>query len=289
MDSNCFDLKCNFANMHLTYNPDMFMIDGSNLGNNPTNTDDKQSVLKDGKFELDCALGKCGMALESKKVKVDGQEGDYLIFSYTLMHKYPGKKFQGMDIYMTNPINIEVKFECAYKESIKVESEEFSVHAVDAKGKLMSFGSLDAGFSLKLFQDEAMSKSVVNAADVYIGSRVYAQVTWNVDTLSAMADFFVMSCGIGFDVGGSAKSIDVIHNTCFSSTFEAAALTSPKNQSRMSAFYFKSFIVGGGARTMAFKMTCNIKVCAKGEQKCANMLVSDDSKCGGDAEYGYKA
>lgn len=264
--------------MNVEFDSNLFGISDNQSPNPFPST--RSPSFSNGKWRLDCALGECGMTVTTREINSQ----TYLVFGYSFSTKATPVNVNDMDIYMRR-MAATVEFECAYRNEVKVSSEEFSVHAIDAAGKTTNFGSLEDGFTLSLFTDTTMT-TAVDASNLFIGRGVFAKVDWTVRSLSTLVNFYLDSCDI--EISGS-KSLRLIDRNCYANTFSAKQLQPNKVVAQSSRFCFTSFIVGSGARTMKMQLTCNVKVCSVKENKCQANLSTTDSQCKQNGQFGYRA
>ena len=244
---------------------------------------DRTPRFSDDKWRLKCPLGECGMNITTREIESE----TYLIFTYEIVYgPVTGTvEVDVFDVYLRNPLTTRVCFECAYRTAVKVSSTAFNVDKDRTAGVATKFGSLVEGFSLKLFTDSVMTRSV-QTENLHIGAPVYASVNWRISSLSHLVHFYVDSCDIKFN---DQNSLRIIDNNCYAATFGAKQLQWNKVVAQSSGFQFTSFIVGHGARSMKMEVSCNVKVCSVAEDKCQQNLSVTNTDCNSATDYAYKA
>jgi len=282
----CYDLKCEYNAMHLSFNTKLFAVEYS-ANTFPFVQTDKNVVwdATTSKWKSTCNLGQCGMTCDTRDVS--GETGIHLVFGYELSVETHYKNINGHLVYMKNPIKAKVKFECAYRSEVKISSTEFDVKAVDAAGESIQFGNLDEGFKIKLYTDPSFTKEITTTTTtLFIGQPVYTTVEWNVKTLTNHAKYYVDGCSIQLpkdSASGAERAMQLIKSNCYSSTLQVQQLQASKLVSTESKFKFTSFIVDKGASTMKFEMKCNVKVCSISEtgglDKCNKHINTQDATC----------
>jgi hypothetical protein len=216
-----------------------------------------------------CGLGECGMEMSSRM-----HEGVEHMFFSTTIDIAQFIMVDGIRVWKENDMNIQVTFECAYKQEVKVGSTDVVVHRVDASDSSMSFGNLDTGFRIGLFTDENYS-TILTANNIYIGAPVFVSIDWVVTSLSNHAGFIIDECDLEFD----DRSIRLIERNCYSSILGVRYLSPSKLVANTSRFQFKSFIVGSGRKSMEFSLFCKIKLTQLSDEKYSKLLSTNDSQC----------
>lgn len=285
-DGACYDLKCEYNAMHLSFNTKLFAVEYSTDSAFPFVQTDKNVVWDStsSQWKSTCNLGECGMKCNTRDV---GESGIHLVFGYELSVETHYKNINGHLVYMKNPIKAKVTFECAYRSEVKISSTEFEVKSVDAAGESIEFGNLDEGFTIKLYTDPSYTNEITTTTTtLFIGQPVYTTVEWNVKTLTNHAKYYVDGCSIELpkdSTSGADRAMQLIKSNCYSSTLQVQQLQADKLVSTASKFKFTSFIVDKGASTMKFEMKCNVKVCSISEtggvDKCNKYINTQDATC----------
>ena len=232
-------------------------------------------------WNLDCLLGECGMDVATREINLESQ----LVFSYTLGTSQEGVMIGGKDIFMGG-FMATMEFECVYKTDVKVSNEIFNVHMADADAKAVQFGSLQDGFSLNLFEDQAMSTTIHSGSRIFVGQTIYASVDWAVLSLTNIVKFHINRCDVQF---GDSMTLSIIDNNCYSSAFGTSQLQEAKVVDQKSKFKFTSFTVGQGASLLKMKLQCSIKACNVADKLCYVNISNTDEDCPNIAALAYKA
>ena len=148
-----------------------------------------------------------------------------------------------------------VRFECAYKEQVKVTTDIFSVRSIESVGENIGFGDLAGSFALNAYTDPSFTTPLTPDTTIYIGEPIYTEVSWRVQP-QTVANFYLDRCFVELD---SNVKIELIKENCYSTRFGVEQLQMAKIVAEKSRFKFKTFISGESER-MKMKMFCEVKV-----------------------------
>lgn len=273
----CSKLACSWDKMEIEVDSDLFGIE--NGQKDAFNSEAKPTYKDNGKWSLSCPLGACGMTAVSQVI----DNVEYLGFSFPVFVESGSRQIDGMDVFITGKINAQVTYSCLYRSEVKVSSDEFSVISQQVSDKQTNYGTLEDGFEINLFTDEDM-KNALTDTNVFVGQTIFVSVDWKVTSLSDLAMFYVDQCEVAF----ADKALAVVDRNCYSETF-GAKLISEKVVSSSAKWQFQSFIVGRGQKTMEMKLSCNLKVCTKDEEKCERNISKTNDQCPNKAQFSYLA
>jgi len=297
--SHCFDIDCNHDEVVIKFESSLFKTDKDNIKDliQPPELADKLTPDGGDGWQVTCKLGECGMTVACLDLKGPGDEEKepYLVFNTPILagKEDPHITYEGSELFLNPLQSLNVDFKCAYKAEVTVDSDDFSVNAWEIEDKVLHTGSLKDGFKIKMYKDE--KTTIPLTGSTLIGTTVYANVEWEVSTLRNKVKFFIESCDIDFnspfkneDDGewdfsstSDKKKFPLIDDTCYSQTFSAAQTGDRKIVDTQTAFGFKTFISGRGAKQMRIQLQCCIKVClpGTGDNECYSMIKKRDEDC----------
>jgi len=282
-DSSCYNLDCQYDSMNLDFDSKLFGVE-DNQSPNPFADQPGTFSFSDGRWRSSCDIGACEMSLETREI----DDVEHLVFGYKLVVTQKEIKLNGRDIFLKNPIlKAEVLFECAYRSEVKINSDAFNVHSVDTEGEAIEFGDLDQGFNITIYVDPEY-ETPVDDGNVFIGEPLYPCIDWQVDSLKDVTKFLVDECKIVMENG---KTIDLIDDNCYATTFGVEQLTPEKIVDEKAHFKFNSFIVGEGSKKMTYQLQCGVKICPRvEEEKCKKEITKTDAECPTDKpDFAFKA
>ena len=177
--------------MEITFSSELFNLkddDSSSVFGDehlPTFDDDRQQWV------LTCSLGDCDMSAELETI----QTVDHIVFSVTVEKQ--NEFMQTGAIYFLRALDrsSKVTFRCAYPTAVDVETQALKVNGALASSTIYGTGSLDQGFGLKLYVDEALTEEA-SQSNVFVGYVIYGQVKWSVTTAQNLVNFYVEECGL---------------------------------------------------------------------------------------------
>ena len=210
----------------------------------------------------------------------------HLVFTIPLAKQMNSMTLNNNEVFV-NPVTTSLDFKCRYLADIDLTSDQFTVKGATATGQPTRSGQLDAGFSLTIYTDAAQT-IVADGSNIFVGYPVYADVAWNVATLNNVVKYFINGCTVT-NVGSNA-AVDLIKDTCYSSSLGARQLQAEKVVQSSSKFTFFAFMIGeGDASKMETLVSCGIKLCLVDDSGCIGSVASIDSDCPADAAHAYKA
>jgi len=307
-NSDCFNIKCDHDQVTVEFQSKLFRTTNDKVKDliQPQSIATKLVQHGTDSWKVTCKLGECGMSVKCEELKGpnDTKEELYLVFNTPIMagNEVPAITWNNKELFLNPLQSLNVDFKCAYKASITVDTDEFTVNAWEIEDKVLHTGSLRDGFKIKMFKDS--STSIPLTGSTLIGTTVFASIDWEISTLRNKVNFFVESCDLDFAPvykGSDAAEFDfsstsdgdkfpLIDDTCYSQTFSAAQVGNKKIVNDKAVFGFKTFISGRGAKNMKIQLQCCVKVCVPtGDYSCYSQIKKSDSECPADAALRYSA
>jgi len=284
-DNNvCFDLTCGYDKITIKFDSKLFAVEDNAV--TPFTTDATYSWnADDSRWVVECNLGECSMGAANE----DFESKNHLVFTIPLAKQMNSMTLSNNEVFI-NPVTASLDFKCRYLADIDLTSDAFTVKGATATGETTESGALDAGFSLAMYTDAAQS-IVADGTNIFVGYPVYADVAWSIATLNNVVKYYINGCSvINTDTNAA---VDLIKNTCYSSSLGARQLQADKVVQSSSKFTFIAFTIGAGdASQMETLVSCGIKLCLVSDTACMDSVVSTDNSCpadAADAPYAYKA
>ena len=172
---------------------------------------------------------------------------------------------------VTTPFGAAVVFACTYSMKIDVASQDYTVTGASVVDTFNGVGSLAAGFTMTLNNDETPV--------FLLGSNMPVVITWSVTALSKL-QFYLNTC----TVTHGTTTIMVVKEGCYSENLGVVAIKS-HNQAEQGFSY--QIFKGVGETDPKQTITCSVNIFEIGQ--CKNPTAN--SQCpatGDDAFYAYK-
>lgn len=178
--------------------------------------------------------------------------------------------------------SVQVEFQCRYRADFSTSSRPFDVHMAVAEQKAIGDGDFKNGFSINLFQDSSWSTLVDENTKVYIGSTLFVQAEWTVNTLKSKIHFYIESC----TVNQGEYDIAIIKENCYAAAVEASLYSTQHVVHNRARFTYKTFSIGQKMSTKE-TLVCTVRLCVLGDSN-ACQLNAVDSECPNETSgFGY--
>ena len=172
---------------------------------------------------------------------------------------------------VTTPFGAAVVFTCTYSTQIDVASEDFTVTGASVFDSFTGVGSLAAGFTMILNNDESPV--------LMLGAQMPVAITWSVTAVS-MLQFYLNTC----TVSHGTATIAVVKEGCYAEKLGVAAI---KTDSLAEQGFSYQIFKGVGQTEATQRIKCSINICEVGQ--CNNPTANDQCPAtGDDAFYLYK-